>query len=156
MKSLGRTYFIYRTPLGRITLACDGAALTHAVFGVAEFEGEKRACALTNQASSEILQYLAKKRKTFSVPINPQGSAYQKKVWKYVLSIPYGQTRSYAQAAADLGSPKGLHAVSAACNHNPLPFFIPTHRIIGVHGDMGGFVGGSAVKKFLLALERQA
>lgn len=150
------TYYIYRAPLGRITLACNGTALTHVAFGAVDFKGEHRACALTNQASNQILEYLAGKRKTFTMPLEPKGSDYQKRVWEYVCSIPYGQTRTYAQVAADLGSPKGLHSVSSACNHNPLPFFIPTHRIIGIHGDMGGFVGGPTVKRFLLDLESHA
>ena len=148
------TYFVYRTPLGRVTLGCDGQALTRVAFGVAEFEGEYRSCALTNKASSEILEYLARKRAVFTIPLHPQGSSFQKKVWDYVCSIPYGQTKTYAQVAADLGTPKGLHSISAACIHNPLPFFIPTHRVIGMHGDMGGFVTNPAVKKFLIDLER--
>lgn len=147
------TYFVYRTPLGRVTLGCDGYGLTRAAFGVAKFEGEYRSCALTNRASSEILEYLAKKRERFTLPLHPAGSAFQKKVWEYVCSIPYGQTRTYAQVASDLGIPKGLHAISSACNQNPLPFFIPSHRVIGIHGDMGGFVTNPAVKQFLVDLE---
>lgn len=123
MNTVHHSYFIYRTPMGRITIACDGSALTHVAFGVAEFEGEYKACALTNKASSQVLEYLAHKRTSFSLPLNPIGSAFQKKVWEYVLSIPYGQTRTYAQVASDLGIPKGLHAISSACSHNPLPFF---------------------------------
>lgn len=156
MNTVHHSYFIYRTPMGRITIACDGSALTHVAFGVAEFEGEYKACALTNKASSQVLEYLAHKRTSFSLPLNPAGSAFQKKVWEYVLSIPYGQTRTYAQVASDLGTPKGLHAISSACSHNPLPFFIPSHRVIGMHGDMGGFVTNPAVKRFLISLEAQA
>lgn len=73
------TYFVYRTPLGRITLASDGEALTQMAFGVAEFKGEYRPCALTNQASSEVLEYLARKRETFTLPLHPKGSTFQKK-----------------------------------------------------------------------------
>ena len=133
------SYFVYRTPMGRVTIGCDGSALTHVAFGIAEFEGECRACTLTNEASSQILEYLAQKRTTFSLPLNPRGTDFQKKVWEYVLAIPYGQTRTYA--------------VSSACSHNPLPFFIPSHRVIGMHGDMGGFVTNPAVKQFLISLE---
>lgn len=147
------SYFVYRTPMGRVAIGCDGSALTHVAFGIAEFEGECRACTLTNEASSQILEYLAQKRTTFSLPLNPRGTDFQKKVWEYVLAIPYGQTRTYAQAASDLGTPKGLHAISSACSHNPLPFFIPSHRVIGMHGDMGGFVTNPAVKQFLISLE---
>ena len=96
------SYFVYRTPMGRVTIGCDGSALTHVAFGIAEFEGECRACTLTNEASSQILEYLAQKRTTFSLPLNPRGTDFQKKVWEYVLAIPYGQTRTYAQAASDL------------------------------------------------------
>ena len=153
MTSGTASYFVYRTPLGRITLACDGEALTHAAFGVRDFEGEQRACALTNRASSEVLEYLAGKRQSFTSPLHAKGSAFQKKVWDYVLTIPYGTTRSYAQVASDLGNPKGLRAVATACIRNPLPFFIPTHRVIGVHGDIGGFVADPSIKQFLINLE---
>ena len=144
---------MYRTPIGRITLACNGEALTHAAFGPAVFESDRRACALTNQASNEVLEYLAGKRRSFSVPIDPAGSAFQKKVWGYLMTVPYGQTRSYAQVANDLGNPKGVNAISTACSRNPLPFFIPSHRVIGVHGDVGGFVADPAIKQFLIDLE---
>ena len=82
MNTVHHSYFIYRTPMGRITIACDGSALTHVAFGVAEFEGEYKACALTNKASSQVLEYLAHKRTSFSLPLNPVGSAFQKKVWE--------------------------------------------------------------------------
>ena len=147
------TYFVYRTPLGRITLASDGEALTQMAFGVADFKGEYRPCALTNQASSEVLEYLAKKRETFTLPLHPKGSTFQKKVWDCVSSIPYGQTKTYAQVATDIGTPKGIRAVSSACIHNPLPLFIPSHRVVGIHGDMGGFVTNPAVKQYLIDLE---
>lgn len=150
------TYYVYRTPMGRITLACDGNALTHFAFGVASFSGEQRACALTNEASSEVLEYLAGKRKNFTVPLNPEGSGFQKKVWDAICAIPYGKTCSYDEIAAKLGNPNGRNAIAKACNQNPLPIFIPTHRVIGAHGDIGGFVAGSAVKQFLIELESRA
>lgn len=150
------TYFVYRTPLGRITLASDGVALTHLAFGLATFAGQKRPNALTNKASSEVLEYLAGKRQAFSVPLHPGGSAFQAKVWDQVARIPYGTTCTYAQLAADLGNPKGVNAVSSACVKNPLPILIPTHRVIGVHGDVGSFVTNPAVKRFLIDLEASA
>lgn len=150
------TYYVYRTPMGRITLASDGKALTRFAFGVATFTGEQRPCALTNEASSEVLEYLAGKRKSFTVSLNPNGTSFQKKVWNAICAIPYGQTRSYDEIASELGNPNGRNAIAKACNYNPLPLFIPTHRVIGAHGDLGGFVAGSAVKQFLIDLESHA
>ncbi len=139
--------------MGRITLACNGEALTHVAFGPAVFEGDCRACALTNQASNEVLEYLAGKRRSFSVPLDLSGSAFQKKVWDHLRTIPYGETRSYVQVANDLGNSKGINAVSTACSRNPLPIFVPSHRVIGIHGDVGGFVADPAIKQFLIDLE---
>lgn len=149
------TFYVYRTPLGRITIASDGKALTHFAFGVEEFDGTYIPCVLTNQASTEVLEYLSGKRFSFDLPLNPQGSAFQKKVWEELQKIPYGQTRSYKDVAQALGNPNAMRAVGAANNKNPLPLFIPCHRVIGAKGDLVGYAYGLKIKKFLLDLERK-
>ncbi len=154
MIRLPDTFFVYRTPLGRITLASDGQAVTRLAFGVERLQGEYRSCDITNRASSEILEYLAKKRTEFSVALHLQGSAFQQEVWRFVQNIPYGQTLSYVQVADALGNAKGIQAVAHACVENPLPIFVPTHRVIGMHGDVGSFVSDPAIKQFLINLER--
>lgn len=147
------TYFIYRTPMGRVSIASDGSALTHFAFGPVPFEGQQHATELTNRASSEVLEYLAGKRTAFDVPLNASGSAFQRAVWKEISRIPYGQTRTYAEIAQRLGKPGALQAVGQACGRNPLPLFVPCHRVVGSNGKLGGYAFGPAIKKFLIELE---
>lgn len=149
------TFFIYPTPLGRITLASDGHALTHMAFGATEFSGAYEPSALTNEASTEIQQYLAGKRRSFDVPLNPHGTAFQKRVWKELTRIPYGQTRSYQDVARALGNARAVRAVGMANKHNPLPVFIPCHRVIGANGNLVGYAFGLKIKQYLLNLEQR-
>jgi methylated-DNA-[protein]-cysteine S-methyltransferase len=148
------TFFVYPTPLGRITLACDGAGLTRVVFGVQELPGTYAPCEITNRASTQIQEYLAGKRKTFDLPLHPLGTQFQRNVWDKLQTIPYGQTRSYKEVAQMLGNPKAMRAVGMANNKNPLPIVIPCHRVIGANGDLVGYAFGLKIKKFLLDLEK--
>lgn len=148
-----RTYFIYRTPMGRVAIESDGAAITHFAFGPVQLAGRQHATALTNQASSEVLEYLAGKRIAFEVPVRAEGSAFQREVWAKISEIPYGETRTYAEIAESLGKPGALQAVGQACGRNPIPLFVPCHRVVGSNGKLGGYAFGPTVKKFLLDLE---
>ncbi len=152
----GATYFVYRTPLGRVAIESDGAAITHFAFGPAKLGGIERSTALTNQASSQVLEYLAGKREAFDVPLRAEGTPFQKEVWGAISRIPYGQTRTYAQIAQAIGRPKALQAVGQACGHNPLPLFVPCHRVVGTAGKLGGYAFGPAIKRFLLDLESKS
>lgn len=153
---MGFTYFVYRTPMGRVSIESDGRAITHFAFGPVALRGSERATALTNKASSQVLEYLAGKRTAFDVPVEAQGTAFQRAVWNAIADIPYGQTRTYAQIAEAVGKPKGLQAVGQACGHNSVPLFIPCHRVVGSNGSLGGYAFGPHVKKFLLELETKA
>ena len=148
-------YFNYPTPLGNITIASNGTAITHIAFGTQRFPGEKKSSALTNKASTQILQYLAGKRKLFDIPFEADGTEFHKRVWSEVLKIPYGQTYSYGQIAALIGNVKATRAVGMANNKNPLPLLIPCHRVIGASGKPVGYVGGLKRKEFLLDLEKE-
>jgi methylated-DNA-[protein]-cysteine S-methyltransferase len=81
------------------------------------------------------------------------GTAFQRKVWRALTKIPYGQTRSYAWVARAIGAPKALRAVGTACGANPVPLIIPCHRVIASDGSLGGFGGGLRLKRRLLRLE---
>lgn len=151
-----RTYFIYRTPMGRVAIETDGRAITRFAFGPMRLRGAERATALTNRASSEVLEYLAGKRTAFDVPVQAEGSAFQRAVWERISAIPYGETRTYAQIAQSLGKPGALQTVGQACGRNPVPLLIPCHRVVGSNGKLGGYAFGPAVKKFLLDLEAHA
>lgn len=147
------TYFVYNTPLGRITLASNGQGITHMLFGPVDLPGQKRATALTNTASTQILEYLAGKRREFDVPLALQGTDFQMKVWKALLDIPYGQTRTYQDIACAIGSPNASRAVGSANNKNPLAILVPCHRVIGKNGNLVGYAAGLHIKKYLLDLE---
>lgn len=149
-----RTYFVYPTPMGRITLASDGASITRLVFGATELEGAQTPTALTNEAANQVQEYLAGKRETFDLPLDPAGTSFQKQVWEALRSIPYGQTRTYQQVAQMIGNPNAMRAVGGANNKNPLPILIPCHRVVGANGDLVGYAAGLKIKRFLLDLEQ--
>lgn len=149
-----RTFFVYPTPMGRITLASDGSSLTQLAFGAVELAGTNTPTVLTNEAANQVQEYLAGRRKAFDLPLDPHGTAFQQQVWDALQHIPYGETRSYQQVAQMLGKPQAMRAVGGANNKNPLPIVIPCHRVIGVSGDLVGYVAGLKIKKFLLDLEQ--
>lgn len=124
--------FVYKTPLGPVTITSTGNGLSSLAFSHGEV---KRPSALTNQAANELLEYLAGKRRVFSVPLDPEGTAFQKEVWRIVQSIPYGETKTCSEIAEILGSPTAYKSVSVAAQKNPLPVFIPCHRVANASGE---------------------
>ena len=102
----------------------------------------------------QLQEYFAGKRQEFELQIAPQGTPFQKEVWRELCRIPYGKTASYQAIAEQLGKPKACRAVGMANGRNPLPIIIPCHRIIGKNGTLTGFGGGLPVKRQLLELER--
>jgi methylated-DNA-[protein]-cysteine S-methyltransferase len=98
-------------------------------------------------------EYFAGTRKAFSVPLDMRGTSFQKNVWKALLAIPFGETRSYGQLAKQLGNSKAMRAVGAANGRNPISIIVPCHRVIGSSGKLTGFAGGLPTKEHLLSLE---
>ncbi len=150
---MSASFYIYRTPKGRITIGQSSGAITQLVFGPARLEGVERACELTNRASSQVLEYLAGKRRSFDLPLAAKGTEFQHAVWNEMLNIPYGETRTYGQVAAALGKPKALQAVGQACGRNPIPIIVPCHRVVAAGGKLGGYAYGPGIKQFLLDIE---
>ncbi|MBP6689750.1 MAG: methylated-DNA--[protein]-cysteine S-methyltransferase, partial [Hyphomonadaceae bacterium] len=109
---------------------------------------------IIDQARRELDQYFAGKLTTFKVKVDPQGTEFQRKAWAALQAIPYGETRSYAQQAKAIGSPKATRAIGAANGRNPIPVIIPCHRVIGANGSLTGFGGGMERKQILLELEQ--
>ena len=99
-------------------------------------------------------EYFSGKRKTFDLPLNPKGSEFQKKVWKELKKIPYGETRTYKEIAAAIGNPDAARAVGNANNKNPIAIIIPCHRVIGSNRRLIGYAGGIDKKEILLKLEK--
>jgi methylated-DNA-[protein]-cysteine S-methyltransferase len=105
------------------------------------------------EAGKQIKEYLSGERKYFDLPYQINGTEFQKKVWKALLEIPYGETRSYGEIARHIGKEKASRAVGMANNRNPLPIIIPCHRVIGFNGKLVGYGGGLHIKSWLLNLE---
>jgi methylated-DNA-[protein]-cysteine S-methyltransferase len=124
---------------GRVPLVLDGEDDTHPVLVEAE---------------RQLREYFGGQRTTFALELDVTGTAFQRRVWRALLTIPFGETRSYAQIAREIGSPAAVRAVGAANGRNPVSIVTPCHRVIGSSGSLTGFAGGLDVKAYLLALER--
>jgi methylated-DNA-[protein]-cysteine S-methyltransferase len=108
---------------------------------------------LIEETARQLREYFAGARRAFDLPLDMQGTEFQKRVWQYLETISYGQTRSYAQVAAAIGSPAAVRAVGAANGANPVPIVVPCHRVIGAAGKLTGYGGGLPLKQRLLELE---
>jgi len=105
------------------------------------------------EAERQLAEYFAGKRTQFDLPLQPQGTEFQKKVWRALREIPFGKTKSYLELARTIGSPDASRAVGAANGKNPLSIVVPCHRVVGADGALTGFAGGLEAKAALLALE---
>lgn len=105
------------------------------------------------KAEQQLNNYFAGKLKQFSLPLDFAGTEFQKKVWQALMTIPFGETRSYGQIAKQIGHPKAVRAVGAANSKNPVSIIAPCHRVIGSNGQLTGFAGGLEIKAYLLKLE---
>ena len=147
-------FLVFDTPLGQMALAEESGALTRLFLpgeGIPRLVS--RETPLLSKGRDEILAYLRGERRSFDLPLDPMGPPFQQAVWAELRRIPYGETRSYAQVAAGIGKPKAVRAVGQANHRNPLPIFIPCHRVIGASGKLTGYGGGLDLKEKLLELE---
>ena len=108
------------------------------------------------ETERQLRAYFAGRLKTFTVPLDFRGTEFQKSVWQALLTIPFGETRSYGEIARQIGKPSACRAVGAANGKNPISIIAPCHRVIGSTGDLTGFGGGLATKARLLEIERGA
>ena len=117
-------------------------------------EGQRNAGnPLLMEAARQLQAYFDGQLREFQLPLDVQGTDFQKRVWGQVAAIPYGETRSYLQISTALGSPRAVRAVGAANGANPVPIVVPCHRVIGAKGSLVGYGGGLGMKKRLLELE---
>jgi methylated-DNA-[protein]-cysteine S-methyltransferase len=105
------------------------------------------------ETERQLKEYFAGTRQAFDLALDFQGTEFQKKVWHALLTIPFGQTRSYAEIARQIGNVNAVRAVGAANGRNPISIVAPCHRVIGASGELTGFAGGLANKMLLLSLE---
>lgn len=143
---------LLESPIGPLTLRSDGAAVTALLFG-ARGETSPLPCPVLNRAALELAEYFAGKRRRFTIPLSPAGTDFQRWVWAALKSIPYGETITYGALAARIGNPRACRAVGMANNRNPIPIFIPCHRVVGADGSLTGYAGGLDAKRLLLELE---
>ncbi len=158
--------FFIDSPVGRLGITATDKAVTRIFFAHREhcalpeneaFERCGSPAELTpvlRQAIAELEAYFAGSRREFTLPLAPVGTPFQHKVWQALQTIPYGETRSYGQIAAQAGNPRACRAVGMANNRNPLVIVVPCHRVVGSDGSLTGYAGGLEVKKFLLQLEK--
>lgn len=140
---------------GTIKIKASAEAITHLSFSREAFDtGEEKAPELICEAVKQLEEYFTHRRESFSLPLNPAGTAFQKEVWEALKTIPYGETRSYKEIAAAIGSPKACRAVGMANHNNPLAIVIPCHRVVGANGKLVGYAGGLDLKQKLLELEQ--
>ena len=155
------SHTIIDSPLGDLTLVAHDGVLAglyfaeHArrphpdTFGARDDAGFAAAV-------EQLDDYFHGRRTGFDLPLAPRGSAFQRRVWELLRRIPYGQTRSYGQLAAELGNPGLAREVGAANGRNPISVIVPCHRVVGADGKLVGYAGGLARKRYLLDLEGAA
>lgn len=148
--------FFYDTIIGKLGIAEENGAITDVYFSGENsgFDVALEESILLKEAYRQLEEYFTGKRQVFDLPLAPQGTVFQQKVWQALTEIPFGETRSYGQIAKRIGHPKASRAVGGANNKNPLPIFIPCHRVIGANGKLVGYAGGLEVKKMLLHVEK--
>lgn len=115
---------------------------------------EKKITDVQVEAIQQLDEYFRHERTTFDVPLLLAGTEFQQRVWQALMEIPYGETRSYAEVAMQLGHAKAVRALGGAIGANALSFFVPCHRVIGSNHSMTGYAGGLEAKKYLLDLEQ--
>ena len=143
------------TKIGRIGIAEEGQFLTHLWFHQKKSPAgaiEKWTPCLRDVAK-QLDEYLDGKRKEFDLPLKLHGTAFQRVVWNALLTIPYGETRSYGEIAKQIGNPRACRAVGMANHWNPIAIIVPCHRVIGANGSLTGFGGGLPLKQQLLDIE---
>jgi methylated-DNA-[protein]-cysteine S-methyltransferase len=153
---------VIESPVGALTLVASEQGLAAILWK----DDSPRRVRLTNVVKDEnnpilleterqLREYFAGERQAFSLKLDPAGTHFQRRVWNALLTIPYGDTRSYGQIARQIGCPAAVRAVGAANGRNPISIITPCHRVIGSTGKLTGFAGGLETKARLLELERR-
>lgn len=141
------------TALGTLTVTVDDdGRVTSLIFGASVVNGERspRHC---RPVRDQLLEYFARTRTRFDLALNPAGTIFQRRVWKGLTEIPYGEVCGYGDLARRIGNTGAARAVGQANGANPIPIIIPCHRVIAADGSIGGYSSGLPIKRRLLALE---
>jgi methylated-DNA-[protein]-cysteine S-methyltransferase len=153
-------YCYVDSPIGQLLLTSDGESLTGLYMGTPSKSpqldsdwAEKPNAAPLSEVARQLEQYFAGNRKVFDLPLKMEGTEFQKRVWRQLTLIPFGETWSYGQLAKRLENPNGSRAVGLANGRNPIAVIVPCHRVIGADGSLTGFGGGIPRKQWLLSHE---
>jgi methylated-DNA-[protein]-cysteine S-methyltransferase len=156
-------YTVMDSPVGKLTLIATDEGLAAILWPndrprrvQITLDAEDASHPVLREAERQLREYFAGQRKAFALPLDMAGTAFQRQVWNALLTIPFGETRSYGDIARQIGSPRAVRAVGAANGRNPLSIIAPCHRVVGSSGSLTGFAGGLETKAQLLALEASA
>ncbi|KUO62365.1 cysteine methyltransferase [bacterium BRH_c32] len=151
MKELFKNY--YNSPIGLIEIAATETDIKEVSFIDSEFIINTNSCNLADECYKRLDEYFKGERRDFDLPLAPEGTEFQKKVWDELLKIPFGETLSYLNQAVNIGDKKAIRAVANANGQNKISIIIPCHRVIGTDGSLTGYAGGLWRKKWLLEHE---
>jgi methylated-DNA-[protein]-cysteine S-methyltransferase len=162
VKNMDTSFKKILSPVGPIYIVADNSSLKAVTFEK-KWPDELRKWKKTEQNNNQILQqtsnqldeYFHGKRTVFDLPLTFTGTPFQNDTWKALLTIPYGETRSYSEQAEIIGNPQAVRAVGRTNGLNPIAIVVPCHRVIGKSGKLTGYAGGLDIKKFLLNLEKK-
>lgn len=153
-------YMLMPSPVGQLTLVARHDKLSAILWETERANrvrlGELRAAddnPVLLETERQLTEYFAGQRDRFELELEFTGTDFQNQVWRALLTIPFGETRSYSQIAQQIGNPNAVRAVGAANGRNPISIIAPCHRVIGASGGLTGFAGGLEAKQYLLALE---
>ena len=152
------TYDVVLTPIGRLIVASDGSAVAGTWMANASpdddaWEEQRGHDQILAEAREQLAAYFDGGLRTFTLPLAPNGTDFQLRVWNALTKIPFGTTISYATLARRVRNPAAVRAVGAANGRNPIPIIVPCHRVIGSDGSLTGFGGGIERKRWLLEHE---
>lgn len=147
-------YAVYPFPFDQLKIGYQGEAVT-LLARTQEPVREEGRTPFTDLVFRQITEYWNGQRRAFDFPLLLQGTPFQQKVWKALVAIPYGETRTYGEVAAAIGCPKACRAVGMANRRNPVLMAVPCHRVVGANGALTGYAGGLEWKQALLRLERE-
>ncbi len=146
---------IITSPIGNLQLVASDAGLRAVNFDGKFWDNaeEKPSHHILLKAEKQLGEYFAGKRKEFEIKLEMRGTVFQINAWRILQKIPYGETVSYGQQAAQIGDSKKARPIGVANSRNPIPIIVPCHRVVGASGALTGYAGGLAIKQFLLDLE---
>ncbi len=163
MKNEKLAYDFCSSPVGELTIVVSTTGLRALLWEneragrvSVDIESDRRATDVSVEVARQLQQYFARERTSFDIPLDPDGTAFQKKAWSALREIPYGETLSYGEQARRLGDVGLARAVGAANGRNPISIIVPCHRVVGSDGSLTGFAAGLDAKRFLLTLEDAA